>query len=182
MKKKYFSRFKKKIFEPYNIPQIDFPAGVIVAVNRQIYPLILDIIKSAKVSLDIAIFQANISGVKKWGIPYTLYSYIWNLKKRDVKVRILLNKLFGSAIQSILNHQTKKTLESLGVDVKYIEGGKILHTKLIIVDDKIAFIGSTNLTISALSENWEIGVKIEGKQISEVVLPYFKKMWAISQG
>ncbi len=64
MRKRY-PRKKISSFEPYNIPQQNIPTGVIVAVNRQIFPLVLDIIKSAEKTLEIAIFQANINGDKK---------------------------------------------------------------------------------------------------------------------
>lgn len=177
MKRKYFSKNKKKTFEPYIIPQENIPSGVIVAVNRQIFPLILDIIKSAKKSICIVIFQVNISGEKKTGVPYTLYSYLWNKIKQNVSVKVLLNKRFANFRQFFLNQKTKQTLELLGVNVKFASGKKTLHTKLILVDDTTAYIGSTNLTVTSLCDNWEIGVKIEGEQVKDIILPYFKMLW-----
>lgn len=181
MKKRYPRLNRLKSFEPYIISPEQLPSGVIVAVNRQILPLILDTIKSAEKNIYIAFFQANISDEKKYGVPYILYSHIWNKRKQNVDVKVILNKKFSNLRQFLLNQKTKKVLELLGVNVRYVGGRDTLHTKLILVDDKIAYIGSSNLTVTSLCDNWEIGVKIEGEQVKNIVKPYFDKMWDISK-
>ena len=42
-------------------------------------------------------------------------------------------------------------------------GGKILHAKLVVVDRKIALIGSANISRKALSLNYEIMLKVSGE-------------------
>jgi cardiolipin synthase len=47
-----------------------------------------------------------------------------------------------------------------------------LHAKIVVVDRKVAFIGSSNLTWGGLTLNYEIGVKIEGpaaKKIADLI-------------
>ena len=53
---------------------------------------------------------------------------------------------------------------------KSIHAGKILHAKLVIVDRKIALIGSANISKSALSSNYEIMLKISGDVVSRLSL------------
>ncbi len=44
-----------------------------------------------------------------------------------------------------------------------LHGGKILHAKLVVVDRKIALIGSANISKKALSLNYEIMLKVSGE-------------------
>lgn len=48
--------------------------------------------------------------------------------------------------------------------------GKILHAKLVVVDRKIALVGSANISKGALVSNYEIMLKISGDAVSSLSL------------
>jgi len=53
---------------------------------------------------------------------------------------------------------------------KSVHVKKILHAKLVVVDRQIALIGSANISMSALSSNYEIMLKISGDVVSRLSL------------
>jgi phosphatidylserine/phosphatidylglycerophosphate/cardiolipin synthase-like enzyme len=53
---------------------------------------------------------------------------------------------------------------------KSVHAGKILHAKLVVVDRQIALIGSANISMSALSSNYEVMIKISGDVVSRLSL------------
>lgn len=48
--------------------------------------------------------------------------------------------------------------------------GKLLHAKLVVVDSKIALVGSANISKGALVSNYEIMLKISGDAVSSLSL------------
>ena len=51
-----------------------------------------------------------------------------------------------------------------------LHAGKLLHAKLVVVDRKIALIGSANISKKALSSNYEVMLKVSGDVVSRLSL------------
>ena len=51
-------------------------------------------------------------------------------------------------------------LAKVGIQVRYVQKRKVQHKKLILVDGKTVFVGSSNLTSAGMSKNAEMNVKI----------------------
>jgi len=57
---------------------------------------------------------------------------------------------------------------------------KTSHTKVLIIDDQFALLGSINWTYSALSENNEVSVLIRSKEIAKELTGYFNNVKSTS--
>ncbi len=68
-------------------------------------------------------------------------------------------------------------LQNGGVDVKYDGSQKFLHTKMVVIDDKVVYIGSHNWSPSAFGKNNEYGALIFNSQIAEMYDDYFNSIW-----
>jgi len=72
------------------------------------------------------------------------------------------------------NLEAYSYLSANGVNVKLDEESDTDHMKLVIIDDKIVYIGSHNWSESALYYNHETSVKIVSEEIAETFKEYFK--------
>ncbi len=73
------------------------------------------------------------------------------------------------------------TMEAHGVQVRLMPKGKVyMHAKMI-VGRAMAFIGSENFTETSLEKNREIGLLLDGRDVSELQ-GQFDKDWALAGG
>lgn len=85
--------------------------------------------------------------------------------RRGVDVRALVNKRL-----------IKTILDNLGIKAKQINSTKLLHTKLMVIDEKIAILGSHNYTKNAFNINFEMSIIIyEAKAVAKAT-GYFENI------
>lgn len=97
--------------------------------------------------------------------------------QKGIKYQVILNNFKGSANLLSLNNTASRYLTEAGASVKYGGNGIITHSKLWILDNKITFIGSHNLSHNAISLNRETSVMIENTGIATEYRRYFDLIW-----
>ncbi|UCD85980.1 MAG: helix-hairpin-helix domain-containing protein [Deltaproteobacteria bacterium] len=93
--------------------------------------------------------------------------------QRGVKVRLFLER--DSDPSSSLNRENLATAERLkaaGIEINFDSPKKTTHTKLIVIDQRLTFIGSHNITHSALKYNNEASILVDSPDLSKKVLDY----------
>ncbi|MCI4457339.1 MAG: phospholipase [Desulfurococcaceae archaeon] len=104
----------------------------------------------------------------------TLLNILINLSKRNVDVKIIVDDETYNSYPETINY-----LLSHNISVKLDESsGRTTHTKLVIIDGKIVFLGSHNWTQSALQRNHEVSVLIYDEDIAKILLRYFFDIWS----
>jgi len=176
MKKRYPIRKHQK-FAGYCISRKDLVTESTVAVDREIYYLILDTINSAKKSVYLAQFQFSLDKKFFIGIPFHIYSSLKSRQAEGCAVKIILNRKFANIYQYALNRRAHSLLNTAGLETKFAPGKTALHSKLIIVDDETAIITSANLTISSLADNHEVAVLVKSELVNKILSPYFFRLW-----
>jgi phosphatidylserine/phosphatidylglycerophosphate/cardiolipin synthase-like enzyme len=98
-------------------------------------------------------------------------------QKRGVNVWVLLEKSNrpGNSLDRE-NGVTSKRLRQNGVQVLFDSPKKTTHTKTIVIDKRFVFIGSHNLTHSALFYNHELSVLIDDPDLARVVIRYVQEL------
>jgi cardiolipin synthase A/B len=95
-----------------------------------------------------------------------------DLAGRGVRVRVLV-----AAPESIaVNAVTRSELEGTGVAVRYLET-PYLHAKYIVVDTRVAYVGSHNLSAGSLDENREVGVITDDSMVVSTLEATFSGDW-----
>jgi phosphatidylserine/phosphatidylglycerophosphate/cardiolipin synthase-like enzyme len=82
-------------------------------------------------------------------------------------------------ILSVPQHRAKREWESVFYDPRALdpEGpGGVLHAKVVVADDEVAFITSANLTKAALDRNIELGVLIRDRAFVLAIGGYFRSL------
>lgn len=93
---------------------------------------------------------------------------IFNAVKRGVEVKCLVN-----------NEGVKARLIAGGCQAKKFHSTKLLHTKMLFVDDKKLVIGSHNYTESAFGANCEASVLVEMPSENNDFVKYFNALWGV---
>ena len=99
--------------------------------------------------------------------------------KRGVNVKVLLELEEGNS--STLNEENRYTADRLssgGVKVYFDSPQRRTHAKLVVIDKKYSFIGSHNLTLSALQHNKELSLMIESEEVAVKTAKYIEDMIA----
>lgn len=140
-----------------------------VAIIANEFPkVVIPLVESALQSINIIVFDwrwyptINGSEVSKFN------QAICAAAKSGVEVKCLVN-----------NEGIKARLLSAGCDAKLLHSKKLLHTKILIVDDVKVVIGSHNYTQSAFGSNEEASVLVTMPDADNSFKKYFNALWGV---
>ncbi len=157
--------------------------------NRGYFPAVEEIFGQAKSSIWVMMYSAryyteppqyarNYTHGK--GQPYSntnlLLEDLIEAAKRGIEVVVILDSSDWNKENTQKNHLFARQLKRGGVKVFFDEPWVTTHNKLILVDDDLTIVGSTNWTYYALEENNETSVVIKSGEINKAYRKYFLKI------
>jgi len=103
-------------------------------------------------------------------------------KARDgVRVQVLLNSAGGGWRAPSLNRQAAQWLRERGVEVRTLGSSRTCHAKMLIIDGKVAIVGSHNWTPYALERNFEVSVLVRELTCVSRLTGHFEDLWKVSK-
>lgn len=142
------------------------------------WPFLKGAIDKAEKEIKLSFFSFKTKG-KRGSYPDLIMASLAGAAKRGVKVVVLLER--GRVPDEKLdrdNRETARRLLNKGVYVYFDGTVRTTHTKMVVVDGEYTFIGSHNLTQSALKYNHEISVMIKSPQVAAEALSYINSIIA----
>jgi len=129
---------------------------------------IIDLINNAENSIDIEMYVFTSKDV---------IEALERARNRGIKIRIILERdTIGGG-----NSETYFDLASKGFNIRYASDTyKLTHSKIMIIDDKIVFVGSHNFSNSAIYENREASVIINDIKTAEEFIRIFDIDWRLA--
>lgn len=124
---------------------------------------ILDVINGAKQTLEIESMQFADYGVR-------------NAVKARIEAGVQVRALLADANWIDANASAATFLKGLGVTVKWIPH---LHTKVMVADGKVAYVGSENFSQTSLDKNREVGAILVEESSIAPLRTTFEKDWAV---
>lgn len=127
---------------------------------------VIPLIEQAKHSIDIVVFDW------RWypqdpGASVQLFNQaIIRAVRRGVKVRAIAN-----------NDQIVDILKQNGCQAKKLLTTKLVHPKLMLIDEETAITGSHNYTQSAFQMNYEISMIIQGREEIQNLIQFFNNLF-----
>lgn len=106
-----------------------------------------------------------------------LLSTISRKLNEGVVFSILFNDRFPAGWLKRRQEEERQRLRYMGANIKTYSKKTILHSKLIIIDRKIALIGSMNLTTDSMTKNHEILIKITEQPAIKRLTEIFYTAW-----
>jgi len=129
--------------------------------DEQFRVAVLKAINEANKEILIATYKMDCKGHLSTRHLNALVSALYRAAKRGVRVRCLLNMDSDHSTIGRINMRTKALLTEKGILVKTGPIGRTYHSKIIIIDEEVAFVGSHNLTESSLCRNFEVSIMID---------------------
>jgi len=171
-----FACHKEDVLEP--------PYGeksVIVVNNRDYTSFLLSALHESKDYVYIAMYMMKYYPFDSSCGESQLLNAIIETKQRGVEVKVLLELSDYNSSLNETNESTYVFLTSKSVNVRFDSPTITTHAKLVIIDGKIAFVGSTNWSKSALESNNEVNVEIKEEDIVGELELYFQNLWGSSR-
>lgn len=116
-------------------------------------------------------------------IKILMYAWMWYPKEHGAKIQLFNNALLQAAargvkVSALVNGDyICNQLKDLGIDIKKSNTGKLMHAKIIIVDEKYLVLGSHNLTKNGFELNHEISVLIDEPEDVKACSDFFNTMF-----
>jgi phosphatidylserine/phosphatidylglycerophosphate/cardiolipin synthase-like enzyme len=135
-------------------------------IGKEFPKKVIPLIEAAKTSIDIVVFDW------RWypqdpGASVQLFNQaIVRAVRRGVKVRVIAN-----------NDEIVNVLKQVGCDAKRLLTAKLVHPKMMIIDNEIAVTGSHNYTQSAFQMNYEISMILQGREEIERLMEFFNNLF-----
>jgi phosphatidylserine/phosphatidylglycerophosphate/cardiolipin synthase-like enzyme len=148
----------------------------ILLTNEDYFPALLKAIDEAQSEIFMSIFSFK-AGVHKNSYPDIILAHLARAVKRGIKVIVILENTGGYDYKlDAENQQTKQLLEEKSVKVYFDLPRQTTHTKLIVIDERLVFLGSHNLTQAALKYNNEISILLDRPDLAKRARNYMLKI------
>ncbi len=149
-------------------------------VNEQYFHTVHKALRTAKDSIFCVMYLAKYSEKYDSGYPNILINDLIKAHKRGLEVKVILDHNIQFWLRNKKRNKIErksnsayKKLQRAGVPVFYDDKKQITHSKILIIDQYITVLGSTNWTYSALNKNNEASILIES---SEVAKEFIKRL------
>lgn len=136
--------------------------------GNQFIPVVTSYLRSAARSIDIAVFDWRWFPLRGGSPAEAFNKEIIGAAKRGVIVRVV------SQQRDLVIH-----LNSHGIYARRPFSGSLLHTKLIIIDDRFVVVGSHNFTNAAFSKNHELSVLLDLPEKIAEYKAYFEELYTL---
>lgn len=135
-------------------------------IGKEFPKKVIPLIENAKTTIKIVVFDW------RWypndpANPVQLFNQaIIQAKRRGVEVKVVTN------IQDVINILKKENIEAKKPDTS-----KLIHSKMMIIDDEILILGSHNYTQSAFTMNHEASIIYKGRGELDEYVKYFYNLF-----
>jgi len=163
-----------------NVQPRAIESRVIILEDKAYFDALLDKINGAKSNILISMYIFKTTS-KENSSANKIKEALIKAVKRGVHVKVLLELESGRS--SSLNKENRHTADGLtkgGVKVSFDSPGKRTHAKAVVIDSRYTFIGSHNLTSSALGYNNELSLMIDSADVAGETTRYIEEIIAKS--
>lgn len=136
--------------------------------GRKFPAVVIPLIEVAKNSIDIVVYDWRWYPSDPGAVCQLFNQSIIRAVRRGVKVRAIVN-----------NSQILSVLLSQGIEVKKLLTTKLVHAKLMIIDNQTIITGSHNYTQSAFQMNLELSVLFQNIDIVADFNVFFNNLWGL---
>jgi phosphatidylserine/phosphatidylglycerophosphate/cardiolipin synthase-like enzyme len=150
-------------------------AGVRLLKDGDYLPALLAAVGEARSEIVLSAFFFRTAG-RPQGLPGRVLAALEAAAGRGVRVTAILERGPEGDTVSRDNAATAERLRSGGIRVCLDDPERTTHAKLVVIDGRLLFVGSHNLTESALKYNREVSVRIDSPPLAAEALRYLGEL------
>jgi len=147
-------------------------ATAILLKNREYGDTLLRGVRDARSSILVSCYLFKITDFPG-NIPRRIAGELMEARRRGVAVTVILEQ--SPEADDPLNRANLTTATLLsrnGIDVRFDSLHKTTHVKAVVIDDRYVYLGSHNLSHSALTRNNELSVLLDSPETARDVMSY----------
>lgn len=145
--------------------------------NREYFHALSKRIQDARTQIVMAFFLFKTNRHPN-SYPEVILQELGNAARRGVRVVLVLEQdAKPDSTVSRDNRSSSEQLKKAGIEIYFDSPTRTTHTKLAVIDGRYTFVGSHNLTQSALKHNNELSVLIDSPAVAEKTLNYIKGLY-----
>lgn len=139
-----------------------------IIIGKAFIEKVIPLVVAAKESIDIIIYEMRLRPGDDEHPVSVLALALKDAKERGVKVRALVS-----------SPAVKAHLEGYTLEAKILYTPKLMHAKMMLIDNVVAIVGSHNYTQSAFASNIEISLSVRLSSAKNELVDYFKNLWGV---
>lgn len=173
-----YSASKPRDYRPISITNVHInglKGEVFLLENKKFARALTAKIVEATKTIHIATFLFKTS-TNRYNYASQLAEELIQARKKGVQVEVILELSDYNQSLNESNEYTLKKLKEGRIKVRFDSVKRQTHTKLAIIDGRFTFIGSHNLSHSALGLNNELSLMIDSEEIANKSLAYFRSI------
>ncbi|MET4638021.1 phospholipase D-like domain-containing protein [Mycetocola sp. 2940] len=150
---------------------------VAVLANDAYHPAVESAIGDALVSIEVCMFHIALGGAEH--PTRILLEKLVEAHQRGVAVRVVLDRdrKNDPYLSTIINKPAKEFLENAGVPVRSDAEETLMHSKFLVIDRKLAVIGSHNWSAGSYEDFDDISLAISSSDLASELLLRFDELW-----
>lgn len=135
-----------------------------------------ELAENATQSMDIEIYTIY---RYSYGPIYDFHQAIYNAAARGVRVRMLIDNEIYLSRDWDNRQRTKELMDEFDANenIEVRQLSEPMHSKVIIVDNKMAYVGSANQSTTAMDGNREVGLLIRSSELAQALEAIFEAGW-----
>lgn len=143
--------------------------------NEAYTDALLDALTAARYSIDSWMFAVRLASPRAPRSANRILAALTDRAAAGLKCRIISAGPPAARDDAPMQWRTHALMKLAGWEIYAARPGPTMHAKTIIIDNKIVFVGSHNLTGSALQHNEEHSIMIQSPQLSQRLSVEFKR-------
>lgn len=152
------------------------PGKVTLLPDHKFYDALSSGIRHAKKDIKGCFFLFKATSGRN-NLPNELVEDLIAARKRGVAVTMELEQdTLGKGSVYEQNRRTAALLSEGGVKVRFDAPKTTTHVKALVIDGRFVYLGSHNLTQSALRYNNELSVMIDSKELADEIVSYLDNL------
>lgn len=149
-----------------------YPGKVTLLQDHTYFDALVSGIRNAKKDITGSFFLFKITG-SRGNLPQKVAEELVAAKKRGVEVSLALEQdPPGRGTVYEQNRRAARLLADAGINVRFDAPKTTTHVKAMIIDRRYVYLGSHNLTQSALKHNNELSVMIDSTELAGEIAAY----------
>jgi PLD-like domain len=149
--------------------------GAVLLVNKDYYPFLKEHFRNARHKIVGTVFLLK-TGNYRDNEPADLIRELIAARKRNVDVELVIDLSAADHGSNETNLDASRTLQEAGVRVHFDTADVTTHSKSFVIDDRYCFVGSHNLTHSAMAVNEELSVFVDSPEMAKKITDFIRQI------
>ena len=150
-------------------------------IDEAFLPAAKNLISKAQKNIWITTFKAEITTVKRGAKLYNFFEILFEKAAAGININFMINQINNRGTIPSTNFCAIMDLQKHGIKVRQPRLSRVYHSKVILVDNAEAIIGSHNLSVKSCHNNFECSIYNNDTFIVEALRDHLERLWERSR-